>query len=150
MTERKYISNYTHGHTAGGAASPTYVAWRSMKWRCLNSRPCIAKIYKDRGIKVCKRWLEFENFLADMGVRPAGYTLDRRDNNKGYEPDNCRWASTTEQARNQRRSKLNEVGVERVFDLRRAGLSQRAIADYVGVCQSHISLILSGKRWAES
>lgn len=150
INKSKYTSNYTHGHTANGVESPTYVSWRSMKVRCLTSRPCIAKLYKDRGIKVCKLWLKFENFIADMGERPDGYTLDRIDNDKGYEPGNCRWASTTEQARNQRRSKLNETSVERVFGLRRSGLSQYAIATDVGVSQSCISLVLSGKRWVES
>lgn len=62
-----------------------------------------AKYYRDRGITVCERWQDFANFLADMGERPAGLTLDRKDNDRGYEPENCRWATAIEQRHNQRR-----------------------------------------------
>jgi hypothetical protein len=59
--------------------------------------------YTYKGVPVCDRWSTFENFLADMGERPPGHTLDRIDNTKGYAPSNCRWATVSEQNRNQRR-----------------------------------------------
>ena len=82
--------------------TPTYRSWRAMKSRCSNPNRHDRHIYLARGIKVCDRWLRFENFLADMGERPDGTSLDRIDNDGHYEPGNCRWATPKEQRANQR------------------------------------------------
>ena len=79
----------------------TYKSWQSMKDRCLNPKATRYPQYGAKGITVCKNWRDsFEQFLADMGERPAGRTLDRIDNAKGYEPSNCRWATYFEQTHN--------------------------------------------------
>lgn len=92
----------THGMTD----TAEYIAWQRMKNRCLNKNMTGFKRYGGRGISVCGRWLNsFENFLSDMGVKPKNgtrYSLDRIDNNGNYEPSNCRWATSLDQAQNTR------------------------------------------------
>jgi glutaredoxin len=101
-----------HGHTRTGWQSPEYVSWHSMLQRCHNPNNRGYEQYGGRGIRVCDRWREsFEAFLEDMGPTPGpGYTIDRHPNGEGnYEPGNCRWATKTEQARNQRKNRWIEI-----------------------------------------
>lgn len=81
----------------------TYKSWDSMKQRCTNPNAPDYDRYGGRGIVVCERWLNsFDAFFADMGERPEGKSLERKDNARGYEPDNCKWATAGEQQRNKR------------------------------------------------
>ncbi len=98
-----------HGHAGGGKKTPTYNSWQSMIARCTDPRNKAYANYGGRGIQVCERWMSFDAFLADMKDRPAGKSLDRINNNEGYCPENCRWATATEQHRNTRCDRLISV-----------------------------------------
>ena len=99
--------NFKHGHKKRGKGTAEHAAWSAMKARCLNKNHKWYRIYGGRGITVCARWLNsFESFLEDMGPRPAGKSIERRNNNEGYNPTNCYWATRKEQSRNKRDNRL--------------------------------------------
>ena len=83
-----------------------YNNWVDMKQRCFNKNNPRYKDWGGRGITVCKRWMIFENFLADMGEKPKGKTLDRKDNDGNYCKKNCRWATREEQQNNTRQNRI--------------------------------------------
>lgn len=93
----RQLGNRKHG----GVGTATYITWRAMRQRCENPKAEKYPLYGGRGIRVCERWKTYANFLADMGERPEGMTLDRWPNTDGhYEPANCRWADAKTQASN--------------------------------------------------
>lgn len=101
---RARLSRTKHGHTSGGVETAEFTTWKSMIQRCSDPNSKSYKNYGARGIAVCERWAsDFMAFLTDMGARPsADHSLDRIDVNRGYEPENCKWSTRSEQARNRR------------------------------------------------
>lgn len=107
-----------------------YWVWADMLSRCRNPNHKQYHDYGGRGISVCDRWQAFANFIADMGMRPEGGMLDRRDNSLGYSPDNCRWATRKEQNSNRRNCIYVDCDGEEVTlkeYCRRKGLRYRPI-----------------------
>lgn len=95
-------ANRTHGKTG----ARVYRIWLHIKDRCQNPKHVHFASYGGRGVGLCESWSSFENFFADMGEPPSKASIERIDNDKGYEPDNCRWATPAEQSRNKRNNVL--------------------------------------------
>lgn len=119
-----------------------------MRRRCLNPKHPKFHHYGGRGIRVCERWNTFANFLADMGEKPAGMSIDRINNDGDYEPSNCCWATQKEQMRNRRG--VNRVTIEGTtylaIDLaERAGLDPRTIVKRARTC-STLAEVLSPEK----
>lgn len=111
MSKRMAIINKKHGFYG----TSEYNAWCSLKKRCLNENHKSYKDYGARGIQVDKSWIDsFTNFINDMGFKPGiNFSLERIDNHKGYNKENCRWASKKEQARNQRSNLIIQANGEK-------------------------------------
>lgn len=109
FTKGESHPRYRHGMSQ----SLLYKKWQSMRARCENPNNSHYKNYGARGIYVCERWASFEYFFEDMGEPPSSsHSLERIDNNGPYSPDNCRWATDSEQSRNTRRTRLVQFGAD--------------------------------------
>lgn len=95
------LARVSHGGYLGGKERPEHYVWRTMIARCTNPNQKAYVYYGARGIKVCKRWLKYENFLIDMGLRPSpDHSLDRKNTDADYKPSNCKWSTRSEQQKN--------------------------------------------------
>lgn len=136
----------THGQTVGGRHSPTYNTWQDMIDRCTNPNDPAFSNYGGRGIRVCDRWRNLNDFIADMGPRPPRLTIDRIDNDKGYEPGNCRWATRTEQNRNTRATKLT---ADIVRQIRASSESSYQWSKKLGVSYTTVKQARNGATWRD-
>lgn len=117
-----------------------------MLTRCTNPRSRSYANYGGRGIEVCARWRDFENFLADMGEKPAaGMSIERLDVDGNYEPSNCVWATHREQTRNTRRTKLT---AEIVASLRAGDVSRQEVMLATGCAKSTVGMAVRGDNWS--
>jgi hypothetical protein len=103
-----------HGNGRTGKHTPEYNVWLGIKARCTRPGATAYDQYGGRGINVCDRWLDFVKFLEDMGERPPGTTIDRINNDLGYEPKNCRWATKREQSKNRKITVFYEYNGKRL------------------------------------
>lgn len=133
-----------HGYTG----TRTHKSWLSMLSRCRDPRERAYQHYGGRGITVCERWTVFENFLADMGERPPGTTLDRIDVNGHYTPENCRWATAVEQAQNTRRTKFEAHEPAQIRWLASLGHKPHEIGRFFGVGRTTVCRVISGESWS--
>ena len=135
-------------HGLGG--TPTYRTWYSMLERCRNPKNASYGRYGARGIEVCERWHDLQSFVADMGLRPDGMTLDRIDPNGGYEASNCRWALVIDQQRSKRNVRCSVEIARRIRAGEFEGVQNKAVAALFGFDASTVSRIKSGEAWADA
>lgn len=150
---KAWAASRKHGHTIGHKLTPTWRSWSAMLTRCNNPHYKDYSNYGGRGITVCARWSGkegFQNFLADMGERLKGTSIDRYpDKNGNYEPGNCRWATPTEQLRNTRKTKLT---LDLVREMRRrhaAGEKAVSISRQMKIDQRQVGAILRREVWKD-
>lgn len=141
----------THGHAHVGKVLPEYKIWTKMKDRCFNPESTSFHNYGRRGIRVCSEWQDsFEAFLRDMGPRPSPlHSIERKENNGNYEPENCVWATRSEQMANTRRNKHVTYQGEKMHvaeAARKAGLSERTVLSRIRIGWPEERLFIPSKR----
>lgn len=124
----------------GMIKSREYKTWESMKTRCLNKNSKDYKNYGGRGIIICDRWIHsFANFFADMGDKPEGLTLERINNNLGYSPENCKWATMKEQQKNKRNTRYVSMFGHK--------MPQKTFWELLGSKLRYSNFFRNAKRW---
>jgi len=134
-------------HYALEATHPFYACWYNMLQRCYNVRNANYRHYGLRGIKVTTSWLEFENFYQDMfSSWSEGLEIDRINNDQGYSPENCRWATRSQNTRNTRATKLCEEEVHYIRAMKGQKTNKELGAEF-GISPSHVCRIQSREKW---
>ena len=135
-----------HGNKPGSGASRTWNSWSNMTRRCTNPNHPRYADWGGRGITIDPRWADFRNFLADMGERPPGTTLHRKDNDGNYCRENCEWATPAVQAAATRSVKLTPALVARIVQLSEDGMTMTAIVKVLGIGRHTVSKALFNAR----
>lgn len=156
-TLRAKRQNHKLSYDENGKRTQLHTLWLAIRNRCNNPKGQDYKYYGGRGIRVCDRWDRYVLFVEDVGPHPGpGWTLDRIDGDKDYEPGNVRWATRETQARNRNYCTLTEADAAKVrelygpykrYDRARTGPTQAELARMFGVTQGLISAILRGDAW---
>lgn len=129
-----------HGRCSGRRIAPVWTIWSGIRQRCTNPKAPAFPRYGGRGVTMCERWRSFAAFLADVGERPSpGHSIDRIDNDRGYEPGNVRWATDTEQNRNRRDN--------RRVEFRGENLTLGEWAERTGIRYSTLRRRIAELRW---
>jgi hypothetical protein len=134
--------------THGESRRRIYFTWQRMMHRCYRAKHKDYPYYGARGITVCAAWHDFKNFYADMGEPPSGLTLERKNNESGYSPDNCCWASRKIQGRNTRRVRLTMETVNQIRAAAADGTKYPQIAALFGISRGHVGNIVRGRCWS--
>lgn len=125
---------------------PLYATWHAMMGRCYKHKNPKFNRYGGRGIYVCERWHKVENFVADLGEKPKGKTLDRIDNDGPYSPENCRWATLLEQARNRPQALLSDSQRESAIRLYNERPSPKWVASVLGIKAHDVKNVVYGEK----
>lgn len=125
-----------------------YGVWSNMMRRCYDVKNKSYPRYGGRGITVCKEWHDIHIFINDVGERPSGLSLERKNNNEGYCPENCIWADKKQQARNRCSTKMSAQKAQDVIEMKKEGMKNKDIAHAMGVHISTIKKIWAGTTWS--
>lgn len=131
---------------------PLYRVYRGMQWRCYAPQSEQYRYYGARGIAICDEWLDDRTKFFDWALSHGyekGLSIERIDNDGPYSPDNCKWATARDQARNRRSGRLNEAAVADIKRLLDDGYSLCSIADHYSLCFQYVDDIKKGRVWSE-
>lgn len=143
LAHRKRFTNVLAGRRGA------YVSWQHMIRRCTKPTDRSYVYYGGRGIRVCARWMSFENFYADMGDRPVGTSIGRGEVDGNYAPANCCWKTTLEQARDKRSAVVTFDLLQEIIGRFEHGETKASIGRRLGITPSYVGALINGKAWTE-